>query len=71
MILYHALCRLFLLCLSPFAWRTSHYSGCWQYWENNITGERHVTRWSGGHSPKDYPWLNDVSETRKKWLGIL
>lgn len=73
MILYHAIRRLFLRCLSVYAWELKFYHGQYSYWENRITGKRtaqgpfpHL----GGHQPYLSNWLNEVTETRKKWEGL-
>lgn len=69
MILLASLRRLALLCLSPFAWERSHYSGVWCYWENRITGERTAIQYRGGYSPKDWDWLKRRSDIKDKWEG--
>ena len=43
---------------SLFAWNVIKLQGVWILWENAITGNRDVTRWSKvGHSPYPSYWL--------------
>ena len=46
-----------------FGWRIVKKVGVWACWENRITKDRHISRWtSDGHSPYPEEWLLEPGE---------